>query len=205
MRVLRTPFHLIRADLRPYLLINAVAYGLLILGLVLGLLFPGLNAALSSSMDASGTTDQVVSLLATPWLFALTILFVNIGKVALASILLPSMIVPFSGLAVFAYFAVETGITLAPVDHASAMTLIPHSLTMIIEFQAYILLLLGSFILGRGWLKPETIDAASRRWGYLRGLQRFGWLALPSLTLLIIGAVYEALSLTYLVPLLFAR
>lgn len=204
MRVLRTPFHIIRTELQPYLLLNAMAYGLLLLGLALGMLFPGLNAALSNSMDAGGTTDLVVSLLASPWLFTLTIFFVNIVKVALASILLPSMIVPFGGLAVFAYFAVETGIALAPVDHATAMTLIPHSLTMLIEFQAYILLLLGSFILGRCWLKPGTVDAANRRWGYLRGLQRFGWLALPALMLLIIGAVYEAFSLTYLVPLLFA-
>ena len=164
-------------------------------------LFPGLNAALTGSMDDSGTTDQVVSLLRTPWLFALMILFVNLSRIAVATILLPSLLVPFLGIAAFAVFAVQTGITLAPVDHAATMTLIPHSVTMVIEFQAYVLLLLGAYILGRSWIKPATIGANSRRRAYLRGLQQIGWLALPALALFIAGAIYEALSLAYLVPL----
>lgn len=200
MRVLRTPLQIIRADLRAYLALNAMAYGLLLLGMALGLLFPDLNTALTGSMGASGETDLVVSLLAKPWLFAATIFAVNIGRIALASILLPSLIVPFLGIGIFAVFAVRTGMALAPVDHATSMTLIPHSLTVVIEFQAYVLLLLGAFLLGRSWLRPATIGAATRRQGYVRGLQRIGWLALPALALFVIGAIYESFSLIYLVP-----
>jgi hypothetical protein len=202
-RVVRTPVALIRTNRRPYLLLNVLAYGLLALGLVLGAAFPELNAALTGDMDSSGTTDQVVSLLATPWLFALTITAVNVSRIALASIVLPSLVVPFAGILVFSYFAVETGITLAPVDHATTMTLIPHSVTMVVEFQAYVLLLLGAYILGRSWIRPSSVGAATRGRGYLRGLQRLGWLALPALALFVVGAIYEALSLTYLLPLLF--
>ncbi|GAA1489263.1 hypothetical protein [Brachybacterium sacelli] len=202
MRVLRTPLQIIRADLRAYLALTAMAYGLLLLGMALGLLFPDLNAALTGSMGASGETDLVVSLLAQPWLFAATIFAVNIARIALASILLPSLIVPFLGIAVFAYFAVETGITLAPVNHAAAMTLIPHSLTIVIEYQAYVLLLLGAFLLGRSWLRPATVEAPTHRRGYVRGLQLIGRLALPALALFVVGAVYEAFSLRYLTPLL---
>ncbi len=112
MRVVRTPFGIVRENLRPYLWLNLMAYGLLVAGMVAGVLSPDLNAALTGSMDDGGTTDQVVSLLRTPWLFALAILFVNLSRIALATILLPSLIVPFLGIAAFAWFAVRTGITL---------------------------------------------------------------------------------------------
>lgn len=79
------------------------------------------------------------------------------------------------------------------------MALIPHSLTLVIEFQAYVLLLLGAYLLGRHWLFPRTIGAKNRRQGYVRGLQRIGLLALPALALLIVGAVWEAYSLRYFV------
>lgn len=79
------------------------------------------------------------------------------------------------------------------------MALIPHSLTFVIELQAYILLLLGAYLLGKYWLLPRTIGAKNRRQGYLRGLQRIGLLALPALVLLIIGAVWEAYSLRYFI------
>lgn len=201
-RITRTPLDLIRAHRRPYLWLNVLAYGLLMVGLVLGAAFPDLNAALTDGLQDDGTTDQVVSLLATPWLFALTIAAVNLTRIALASIVLPSLVVPFAGIAVFSYFAVETGITLAPLDHATTMTLIPHSVTVIVEFQAYILLLLGTVILGRSWVLPASVGAGTRRQGYVRGLQRLGWLALPALALFVVGAIYEALSLTYALPLL---
>jgi len=200
MRVLRTPLQIIRSDLRAYLALNAVAYGLLLLGMALGLLFPELNAATTGAMDDNGDTDLVVSLLSSPWLFAATIFAVNIGRIALASILLPSLVVPFLGIGIFAVFAVRTGMVITPVDHATSMALIPHSLTVVIEFQAYVLLLLGAFILGRSWLRPATISAATRRQGYVRGLRSIGWLALPALALLVIGAIYESFSLIYLVP-----
>ncbi|MGP9846084.1 hypothetical protein [Brachybacterium sp. 107] len=196
------PVQLLRTHLRPYLLLNVFAYGLLLLGMALGLLFPGLRAATTGSMDASGDTDLVLSIISRPWLFAAVIFAVNIGRIALASILLPSLLVPFSGIAFFAYFALRSGITLAPADHVTAMTLIPHSLTLLIEFQAYILLLLGAYLLGRSWLWPATVEARNRRQGYARGLRLIGRLAVPALVLFVVGAIYEAFSLRYFVPLL---
>ncbi len=79
------------------------------------------------------------------------------------------------------------------------MALIPHSLTFVVELQAYILLLLGAYLLGKYWLRPDALGAKNRRQGYLLGLQRIGLLALPALAFLIIGAVWEAYSLRYFV------
>ncbi|UPO78439.1 hypothetical protein [Arthrobacter sp. Helios] len=77
--------------------------------------------------------------------------------------------------------------------------MIPHSLTVIIEFQAYILLALGAFLLGKYWLFPRATGAKNRGQGYVRGLQKLGWLALPAFVLLIIGAIWEAFSLVYMI------
>jgi hypothetical protein len=70
---------------------------------------------------------------------------------------------------------------------------------VVIEFQAYIVLLLGAYLLGKGWLWPRAAGIENRRQGYLQGLRQLGWVALPAGILLVIGAVYEAFSLRYFV------
>ncbi|MEU0317059.1 hypothetical protein [Nocardioides sp. NPDC006273] len=201
-RTLRSSLALIRQHGRAYAYLNLMAYGLLVAGMALGTLRPELNAMLTGSMDETGETDLVVSLFARPWLFALVILGVNLGKVALGFITLPSMVVPFAGIPVFAYWVFTTGIVLAPVDHVTTMTLIPHSLTMVIEIQAYVLLLLGAYVLGLAWIRPASVGATTRRRAWGQGLRRFGVMWVPALVLFVIGAVYEAYSLRYLLPLL---
>lgn len=195
----RRPFRIIRENRRAYLFINLGAYGLGLIGFVIGLLFPELNQARATALVNNGTADLVGWLVTIPPLFALAILGVNLFQLSLLTILLPSLIVPFAGLAFFAYWVVETGITLAPADPGGWVRLIPHSLTVIIEFQAYVILLLGAYLLGRYWLRPRDIGAKNRRQGYVRGLRAIGLLALPALTLLIVGAVWEAYSLRYFI------
>ncbi|KIH98439.1 hypothetical protein LP52_13515 [Streptomonospora alba] len=204
MRNLRKPFQIIRANLRAYLVMNAIAYGVFLIGVGAALVFPALNATQVGSQQQDGTADLVGTLFENPWLFSLTIFAVNVLTVAALRILLPSMIVPFAGIAVFAYKAYETGVILAPVDATVAKLMIPHSLTLVIEFQAYALLMLGAYLIGYAWLHPAAVDAPNRRQGYLRGLQQAGWLSLPALALFVIGAIYEAFSLIYLVPPLLA-
>ena len=115
-------------------------------------------------------------------------------------IVLPSLIVPFAGIALFAYKAFTLGLVMAPSTEIMAVALIPHSLTVLIELQAYALLMFGAYILGRSWVRPATIGARNHRQGYVRGLQQLGWLSLATLPLFIIGAIWEAFSLRYLVP-----
>jgi len=195
----RRPARVIRSNLRAWLIINAAAYGLVVIGLVIGLVFPELNASRAASLEDDGTGALVRDLVSAPPLFALTILAVNVVRLSLLTIVLPSLVVPFAGLALFAYWAVETGITLAPTTGGAAVALIPHSLTIVIEIQAYVLLLLGALLLGKGWIAPHRSGAANRRQGYLGGLRQLGLLALPALALLIAGALWEAYSLRYLV------
>ena len=199
IRLLRKPFQIIRANFRAYLIINAIVYGLVITGVVAAMVFPNLGAAQVATMEDNGTADLVRSLFNNPWLFSLTILGVNVMTGALW-IVLPSLIVPFTGIALFAYKAFTLGLAMAPSTEIMAVALIPHSLTVLIELQAYALLMLGAYILSRSWVRPATIGARNYRQGYVRGLKQLGWLSLSTLPLFIIGAIWEAFSLRYLVP-----
>jgi hypothetical protein len=58
--------------------------------------------------------------------FALAIFGVNTVTYGVGSIILPSLIIPFAGIAYFAYRTVMIGIVLAPVDQVGWLTLIPH-------------------------------------------------------------------------------
>ncbi len=194
----RRPFRVVRENLRAYLILNAAAYGLAAAGFVIGLIFPELVAAEAAGLEEDGTGELVRWLVGTPPLFALTILGVNLVTVSALRIVLPSLLVPFAGLGLFGYWAVETGITLVQTTEAGWILLIPHSLTFVIEMQAYILLLLGAYLIGTYWLFPRTAQAENRRQGYVRGLRKLGLLALPALALLIVGALWEAYSLRYL-------
>ncbi|WP_228040154.1 stage II sporulation protein M [Nodosilinea sp. LEGE 07088] len=197
IRLLRKPFQIIRANFRAYLIINAIAYGLVIIGMVAAMVFPNLGAAQLATLEDNGTGDLVRSLINNPWLFALTILGVNVIRVGVLSIVLPSLIVPFAGIAIFAHKAFTIGLSLASTTSIPVVW-IPHSLTLLIEFQAYALLMLGAYILGQAWIRPATIGARNPRQGYVRGLQQLGWLSLTALPLFIVGAIWEAFSLSYL-------
>lgn len=202
MALVRRPLQIIRSHRRAFVLVNVVMYGLFLAGFALGLAVPELAAGRATALEEDGTADLVGSLLANVWLFAVTILGVNAITVGLFSIVLPSLVIPFAGIAVFGYRAVVIGVTLAPTDDATWIVLIPHSLTVIIEFQAYILLVLGVYLLGRAWITPSRVGEHTHRRGYLQGLRQLGWLALAALALLVIGALYEAVTLRYLVPVL---
>ena len=193
------PFRIIGENARVYLVANAAAYGIFLVGFVLGLAFPQLSEAQYARLEDDGTGELVRSIFASPWLFALTILAVNTLKMGVLTIVAPSMIVPFAGIALFAYWDVTTGMTLVPQNDVGWVALIPHSLTLIIEFQAYLLLLLGVYLLGTYWIRPRTVGAENRRQAYRRGLRDLGWLTLPALALLVVGAIWEAFSLRYLV------
>ena len=200
MRRLARPFQIIRTDLRAYLLSNLFVYGLLLAGMAVGTLFPDANAARVAYLTESGSLDGVTLVLDNVWLLAIEIMANNLIVASLLVIILPSLIVPFAGIALFAISLVDVGIILAPVDESAALVLLPHSLLLLVEMQAYVLIIFGAFLLGRAWLRPSSVGATSRRRGYVLGLQRFGWLLLPATVLHIVGAFYEAIETVHFIP-----
>ena len=195
----RRPVEIIRDDSRVFLVLNAATYGLFVLGFAAGLLFPGLSQARATTLEDDGTAALVGAVFDRPPLFALLILAVNVFRLSLLTIVVPSLVVPFAGLAFFGYWLVQTGVTLVPGSPEGWVALIPHALTIVIELQAYILVALGVFLIGKYWIRPDAARVTRRRQGYLIGLRATGFLALPALALLVVGAVWEAYSLRYFV------
>ena len=195
----RRPVQIVRENARVYLILNTATYGLFVLGFVAGLLFPGLSQARATALEDDGTAALVGAVVRTPPLFALLILAVNVFRLSLLTIVVPSLIVPFAGLAFFGYWLVQTGVTLVPGSPEGWVALIPHSLTLVIELQAYVVVTLGVFLIGKYWTRPEAAQVSRRRQGYMVGLRKTGLLALPALALLVVGAVWEAYSLRYFV------
>jgi hypothetical protein len=202
MRLFRLALHTIQANRRAYVALNVILYGSVLAGFGTGLLFPSLTAAQMESFEDGGQADLVRSLLENPWLFALAILANNALRAGLLNIVLPSMIVPFAGVVWYVYSLFTVGLMLAPVDRDGWLVLIPHSLTVVMEIQAYVLLSLGAYLLGRAWIWPRTVGAENRRQAYVDGLRQLGVLSLPALALLVVFALYESFSIVYLVPLL---
>ena len=202
MRLFRRDVQTVQANRRAYLALNAVLYGSVLVGFAVGLIFPGLAAAQTEALEGDGTADLVRSLLENPWLFALVILANNALRAGLLNLVLPSMIVPFAGVVWSVYMLFTVGLMLAPVDRDGWLVLIPHSLTVVMEIQAYVLLSLGAYLLGRAWIWPRTVGAENRRQAYAHGLRQLGVLSLPALALLVVFALYESFSIVYLVPLL---
>ncbi|MGJ9413572.1 stage II sporulation protein M [Aeromicrobium sp. CF4.19] len=198
MHALQKSLQIIRADLGTYLVVNVFTYGLLIAGMVAGLVLSDPDPTTALDGPAGGVAFSVLDNVV---LLALLILVVNGIGVSVLAIVLPSMVVPFLGLPLFGYMMFNIGMQLAPVDETMAWILLPHSPTLLIELQAYVLVILGAVRLGRFWLRPAAAGATTRRQAYGVGLRQLGRLGVPALLLFIIGAVYEAFEIIYLIPL----
>lgn len=200
LRNFRRPFQIVRAGLPAYLAMNAVAYGFFLVGMAMTLLFPDLQEVRFDPLQSAESTESTVEAVsASFWTFAGAILVINVVATALLQIVLPSLIVPFLGIVIFAVRAFGFGVTLAPVNDAVARILVPHSVTLLIELQAYVLVMLGAYLVGKFWLRPSTAGVSTRRQGYHHGLRQLGWLSVPAIALFIVGALYEAYEILYLI------
>ncbi|MFP3786797.1 hypothetical protein, partial [Burkholderia sp. SIMBA_024] len=87
--------------------------------------FPDLVAARAAGLEEDGTGELVRWLVNTPPLFALTILGVNLFRLSALTIVLPSLIVPFAGLAFFWYWPLTTRTTRTATSDTGSAALRP--------------------------------------------------------------------------------
>lgn len=120
---------------------------------------------------------------------------VNLG-IAVMLISIPSFLVPFFGTVFAMVFAATYGVTLAPIGpYAAAM--IPHSITVLIEFQAYIVAAFGAYLTGRTIFLPAVGEKQSVGQRYRAAAARVLSLYALVVPLLLLGAVYEAFEIIY--------
>jgi hypothetical protein len=99
------------------------------------------------------------------------------------------------------YRAVTWGLLLSPANPDLRLVMIPHSITLIIEGQAYILTMLAAYIHGRAFLWPKSVGVESRARGYLEGLKRTGKLYLLIILILAVAAIYEVIEVAIITKL----
>ena len=199
----------LRRERWAYLWLNLAYYGLVgagmawaafdrplqeqLLTMVEGELRAGALAPVSAIYDRGGV------LLAAAVTFG-----VNLVIGSLASITLPSLVVPFSGLGLAAVRAVLWGLLFAPgtldMGGGEAVAGLSVALVVLLEGQGYVLAGLAALVQGRAFVWPASVGARNRREGYAIGVRRaltiYGAVAL----VLAIAALVEALAVIALMP-----
>jgi hypothetical protein len=206
MKLIQSALETIKESRRAYIILNLVYYGLVVFGMVYVAFNPSLQQLL---IDAVGNafTEGVLSAVGSAYtggqvLQAMVLTFVvNLFLGSIAVITVPSLVIPFSGLLIGAYRALLWGLLLSPTTPVLRWVMIPHSLVLILEGQAYILAMLAAYVQGRAFLWPHSVGAATRRQGYGVGVKLSVRIYLLIVLLLALAAVYEALEVVFVLRL----
>lgn len=133
--------------------------------------------------------------------FAIVITFLVNLVITLSMTTLPSFIIPFIGIVAVLYRAVLWGFLFAPIG-PDKITMILHTLTWLIESQAYILAAFAAWVHGSMFFWPTRYGMTSRWDGYHAGLISTARFYPLILITLLISAIYEGIDAVYFMPLL---
>lgn len=206
-RMLSSALALVRQSRRPYIALNLVYYGLVVGGMIFVVFRPSVQQFLLEAVRGAfmeGPLSVVGGAYAGGQvLVAIMLTFiVNLVLGSILCITLPSLLMPFSGIVIGGLRAVLWGLLLSPGMPELRTAMIPHSVTLVLEGQAYILAMLGAYIHGRAFLWPDTVGVAGRRQAYLGGLRRTLRLYVLVAIMLAVAAVYEAIEVIFIITLL---
>jgi hypothetical protein len=206
MKAIIGALRIIREFRRSYIVLNLVYYGLVICGMAYAASNPSLQQSLLDALrgafsqgplaPVAGAYSSGQVLLAIGFTFG-----VNLAIGSFLWITLPSLVLPFSGLLTGGFRAVLWGLLFSPSSPEMSLVMIPHSLTLILEGQAYILAMLAAYIQGRAFVWPATVDATGHGEGYWAGAKRSLRLYLLVAIVLAVSAVYEVVEVIYIIPL----
>lgn len=207
MGIIRSAWQLLRDHSRAYLALNAMYYGLVGLAMVyVALINPSLQEQLLGDVEQALTEGPLATvggayLSGNVFVAAVLTFLVNLFAGSLLYVTLPSLIVPFAGIPLGAYRAVLWGLLLAPTTRELALVMIPHSLTLLLEGQGYVLAIFAAYVHGRAFLWPRSMGLSSHRAGYVAGLKMTARVYVLVVMLLAAAAVYEALEVVAMVRL----
>jgi hypothetical protein len=203
----RRAIEVVRLHRRAYLVLNIGYYSLVAFAMVAVASHPEVQALLTQSVlegFSQGTFADVAAAYAGGNVIEAMLLtfLVNFFLGSLVVLMLPSLLIPFAGVGMGAVRAVLWGLLLAPTTPELRAAMIPHMGTLILEGQGYILAILAAFVLGCAFVSPSSVGATRWLQGYGIGLKKALSLYVLVAAVLAIAAVYEALEVIYLVPLL---
>ena len=200
--LIKSAWALVQENRRAYIILNVIYYALVVVFMIYVALQKSLMEAVGAAFMTGPLSIVGQSYVNAQVFRAILVTFVvNLFIGSFGSITLPSLIIPFSGILVGIYRAILWGLILSPADPELRLAMIPHSLTLLLEGQAYILTMLAAYIQGRAFLRPRTVGLEKHINGYLEGLKRAGKIyVLVGLTLLV-AAIYEVLEVVILIKL----
>ena len=199
--MIRSSLGVVREHRRAYLVLNVAYYGLMVAAMAYAAFHPALQRTLLEAMgEAVGTGPmQTVAgaYLGGHVLLAVLLTFAtNLVGGSFAYIILPSLIVPFSGLLLGAFRALLWGLMFSPtaVMGAGFFLLLP---TIVLEGQGYVLAMLAAYAQGVAFLRPESVGSKTHRRGYWEGLKRSALIYVLVAIVLLVAAVVEAASVIF--------
>lgn len=210
LKALHGAVHAIRDAKRSYVVSNLVHYGLVACGMAYAAFDRSVQQSLLETVgtaltegplatvaEAYGTEQVVVAV-------ALTV-GINLAGGSFASITLPSLIIPFSGLLVAGIRAVTWGLLFSPqsvsgVTSGEAVIGVLFIGLVILEGQGYILAEMGAYLQGRALLWPQRVGAIGHRQGYWHGLKDEARSYVLVALALLVAAVYEVWFAVAAVP-----
>jgi hypothetical protein len=203
MKAIQSALGIIKEFRRAYIVLNLVYYGLVICGMIYVAFNPSLQQSLLE-LVGNAFTEGPFSAVGSAYfggqvLRAMVLTFVvNLFLGSIAVLTLPSLVIPFSGLLIGVYRAILWGVLLSPTSPEMRLVMIPHSLVLILEGQAYILAMLAAYVQGKAFLWPRSAGVATRRQGYGLGMKRSACIYLLVVLVLAVSAVYEALEVIFI-------
>jgi hypothetical protein len=204
MNIIKSACELVHENKRAYIIFNIAYYGLIVIFMIVSAFNQPLQDELLKTVGSSFMTGPL-AVVGQAYgnaevLKAIGLTFVvNLLLGSLAVITIPSLLIPFSGLLMGIYRAILWGLIFSPAHPDMRMIMIPHSLTLLLEGQAYILALLGVYLQARAFLWPKSIGLESHWQGYVEGLKRTGKIYILIVLTLSIAAIYEVIEVVLMV------
>jgi hypothetical protein len=207
MNRIKSAWGLVLENRRAYIVLNAVYYGLVLIFMVVAAFNRPLQDMLLETVGEAFMTGPL-SAVGAAYLnaqvflaIALTFL-VNLIIASFLYITLPSLIIPYLGILMGLYRAILWGLIFSPGHPDMQRIMIPHSITLVLEGQAYILAMLGAFLQGTAFLFPKTVGLEHRGQGYREGLRRTGKIYILIVLTLLVAAIYEVIEVVIMVKFL---
>jgi len=163
MKAIISALRIIKEFRRSYVVLNLVYYGLVICGMAYATFNPSLQQSLLDAVKSAfsqGPFSPVAGAYSGGQVLPAMVLtfVVNLAIGSFLWITLPSLVLPFSGLLTGGFRAVLWGLLFSPSSPEMSVVMIPHSLTLILEGQAYILAMLAAYVQGKAFLWPGALE-----------------------------------------------
>ncbi|KQZ22471.1 hypothetical protein ASD43_14240 [Microbacterium sp. Root553] len=203
-RLARDIVAIIQEHRRAFLVLNLAYVGMFGIGILATALVPELRPGGLGALQAEPGTGGLGTVIGDAYrsgsiaIAAVVTFAVNLVSASLLQTTVPSLVIPFLGVAATLARGLSWGVLFTPFG-AEDPTFLVHWVTLAIEGAAYVVVGFAAWVHGRRFLQPQRHGFETRRAGYVGGLVATLKLYVLVIVLLILGALYEAVTVIHLI------